>query len=108
MLTQLFHHTSAPTAKTVSHQAVIRTGGVTLPITLHSLSSSLLESAGHDGAQTLILVFRALPGAVPMVCTCDGVPVEIFEQLIAAPSPGRFYSMSIWNRYPSEPATLAE
>ncbi len=97
-----------PLSTLPTREIVARVGGLTRQTTLYPLASSLLEAAGQVDVHTLILVFRALPGSAAVAHAYDGVPPEVLQQILSAPSPGKFYTSFIWNRYPSTPVILTE
>jgi hypothetical protein len=59
------------------------------------LSSSAISSAGYDDeTQTLDVSFTS-----GQTYTFQNVPSEIFDGLISAPSPGRYYHQQIKGNY---------
>jgi hypothetical protein len=60
------------------------------------LSSSVIKHAGYD-AERRKLYIRFPSGEIDDFCN---VPATVFDALLAAPSPGRYYDTHIKGRYP--------
>ena len=73
---------------------------------LQGLASSLLEAAGHDGADCLVVVFRGQGDAPQRTLAYVGVPPRLYADLRAARSPGTFFSHAVWERYPTGTAQI--
>ena len=67
------------------------------------MESSVLASVGYD-ARTNVLELGFRAGGVYRYF---GVPLRVFDELMAAPSLGRYFQAHIRDRYPTERVTGA-
>jgi hypothetical protein len=72
-----------------------------LPV-MHALDSGTLDAAGFDAPHNVLFVSFRDGGPGQDVHRYFGVPHHVFVRLLAAPSPGDYFSAAIRNRYPSE------
>ena len=62
-------------------------------------NSSRIEAVGYsDKTRTLFVLFRGGDA----VYSYDGVPKDVYEGLMAAPSTGSFFAQKIVGKYPYE------
>lgn len=62
--------------------------------------SSNLAAVGYDAIQNILFVkFKGKETIYPYY----GVPVETYEEMMAAPSIGSYYAKNIKGRFPNEP-----
>ena len=81
--------------------AWVQIGERRVEMLLHGLASSLLEAAGHDGSEWMVVVFCGGGEARQRMLAYQGVPPRVFADLRQARSPGTFFSHAVWERYPA-------
>jgi hypothetical protein len=79
-----------------------------MELRVHKLSSSIFSAAAHDGTDLLVLVTRNGHGSGSRrtVQMFRGVSADTFQKLLAYRSTTEFFQQAIWDRFPSEPASL--
>ena len=79
-----------------------------MKLRVHKLSSSIFSAAAHDGTDLLVLVSRNGQGSASRrtVQMFRGVSVDTFQKMLAYRSTTEFFQQAIWDRFPSEPASL--
>ena len=79
-----------------------------MELRVHKLSSSIFSAAAHDGSDLLVLVSRNGHGSASRrtVQMFRGVSMDTFQKLLAYRSTTEFFQQAIWDRFPSEPASL--
>ena len=79
-----------------------------MELKVYKLSSSIFSAAAHNGTDLLVLVSRNGNGNASRrtVQMFRGVSMDIFQKLLAYRSTTEFFQQAIWDRFPSEPASL--
>ena len=79
-----------------------------MELSVHKLSSSIFSAAAHDGTDLLVLVSRNGHGSASRrtVQMFRGISMDTFQKLLAYRSTTEFFQQAIWDRFPSEPASL--